>query len=72
MWTVTIENRFALVYIESDWVDPTALRPIIVDGAYLTVVENASPHQILELSLPVPLGDEEILRKAKASHPYNI
>jgi len=72
MRAVTIEKCFPLVNIENDWVDPTALRSIIVDGATLTAVENASPRRILERSLSIPLGDEEILRKAKASYPYNI
>jgi len=72
MWAVTIENRFPLVYVENDWVDPTALRPTNVDGAQLTVVENASTHRILEPSLSIPLGDKEIVGKAKASYPQDI
>jgi len=72
MWTVTIKHRFPLVYIENDGVDLTTLRPIIVDGASLTVVENTSSHKILELPLPIPLDDKEILRKAKVSYPCDI
>jgi len=72
MWAVTIEHRFPLIYIKNDGVDLTTLRPIIVDGASLTVVENTSSHEILELPLPIPFGDEEILRKAKVSYPCDI
>jgi len=72
IWAVVIENRFPLVYIENDWVGPTALRPTIVDGAELAIVENTSSHRIPEPSLPIPHDDEEIVGKAKVSYPYNI
>jgi len=35
-------------------------------------VENASSHRILEPSLSIPLGDKEIVGKAKASYPQDI
>jgi len=54
--------------MENDWVEPTTLRPIIIDGTSLTVMKDASPRQILELPVPVLLDNEEILREAKT--PY--
>ena len=54
--------------MKNDRVQPTTLRPIIVDGASLTVVKDTSPRRILELALPIPLDNEEIRREAKT--PY--
>jgi len=72
VWAVAIENRFPLVYVENDWVGPTALRPTIVDGAEPAIVENASSHRIPQPSLPIPLDDEEVVGKPEASYPPDI
>jgi len=71
MWAVFIENYFLLIYVENGWVEPAAFRSIFVDRASLTVVKDTSPHQILELPCPIPLGYEEIL-EAKACYPCYI
>ena len=66
-----VDNYFLLIRVENRWVEPTTFRPITVDRAMLTVVKDTSPHPILELPCPSPLGDEEIL-EAKASYPCDI
>jgi len=58
--------------MEDGRIQPTTLRPIIVDGASLTVMKDASARQILELPVPVLLDDEEILRETKAPYPDDI
>ena len=58
--------------MENGRIQPTTLRPIIVDGTSLTVVKDTSSRQILELSVPILLEDEEIPREAKALYPDDI
>jgi hypothetical protein len=58
--------------MENGRIQPTTLRPIIIDGTSLTVMKDTSPRQILELSVPILLEDEEIPREAKALYPDDI
>jgi hypothetical protein len=72
MWAVRIENNFSHAFIENGWVQSTTLRPIIVDGASVTVMKDASPRQILEQTIPILFDHEEILEETKASYPDDI
>jgi hypothetical protein len=72
MWAVGIENYLFHVHIENSRVQSTALGPIIVDGTSLTVVEDASPREILELAAPIMFDYEEILEETKAPYPDDI
>jgi len=72
MWAVWIENCLPRVFIQDCRVQPTTLRPIVVDGTSLTVVKGTLPRQIPKLPVPVLLEYEEILRKAKALYPRDI
>jgi len=58
--------------MENSRINPTTLRPMIVDDASLTVVKNTSPQRVLELSVPILLNDEEILRETKTPYPNGI
>ena len=71
MWAVTIENNFPLICVEDGWVEAATFRPINVDGASLAVVKDASAHRILQLTHPIPLDNEEIL-KAKTFYSCYI
>jgi hypothetical protein len=72
MWAVRIENHLSHVHIENSRIQSTTLRPIIVDRTSLTIVEDASPRQILELPIPILLDNEEILEETKAPYPDDI
>ncbi len=65
-------DLFSSVFIENGRVQPTTFGPIIVDGASLTVMKEASPRQIVELAVPVLLDDEEILSETKAPYPDDV
>ena len=65
IWAVCIESCFSRVFIEDGRVEPTTLRPIIIDGASPTVVKDTSPRRIPELAPPVLLDDEETVRETK-------
>ncbi len=58
--------------MENSRINPTTLRPMIVDDASLTVVKDTSPQRVLELSVPILLNDEEILREAKATYLNDV
>jgi len=72
LWAVTVENGSPFVFVENGWVKSTAFGSIIVDGASLTVVKDASPIQILESYLSILLCNEEFFSEAKASYPFDI
>jgi hypothetical protein len=72
MWTMKVGKCFSRLLIENDRVEPTTLRAIIVDGASLTVVKDTSSLRILKLPVSISFDDEEIVRKAKTSYPYDI
>ncbi len=58
--------------MEDGRVQPTTLRPTIVDGTSLTVVKDTSPRQILEVPVPILLDNEEIVRETKPCYPDDI
>lgn len=51
--------------MENGGVQPTTLGPTVVYGTLLTVVKDAPPGQIPELSVPIPRDYEEVLRESK-------
>ena len=56
-----MKNHLSLILVEYGWIQPTTLRPILVDCTSFTVVKDASARQIPEVMAPVPLEDERIL-----------
>jgi len=72
MGAIAVENCFSPVLIENGRVEPTTLRPIIVNDASLTIVKNTSSRRVFELLVSTSFDDEEILRKAKTFYPYDV
>jgi hypothetical protein len=72
MWAIRIENYFSLGFVENGRVQSATLRPIIVDGASLAVMKDASPRQILELSTPILIDDEVFLGELEVPYSDDI